>query len=72
MLPWALKNKRGTHQSVSTPQPHFYCLFNLASTCSSKFKVVSGEQYVFTLIRTWLLVIDAWIQRVGSTLNYVF
>lgn len=51
---------------------HFYCLFNLVSTCFSKFKLVSGEQCIFILSPTWLLVIDACIERVGGILDYVF
>lgn len=49
----------------------FYCLFNLVSACLSKCKLVAGEQCIFILTPTWLLVTDACIETVGHILHYV-
>lgn len=66
----ALINQELIYQSVP-PKHHFYCLFNLVSACLSKYKLVAGEQCIFILIPTWLLVIDACIEIAGHILNYV-
>lgn len=66
----ALTNQELIYQSVP-PKHHFYCLFNLVSACLSKYKLVAGEQCIFILIPTWLLVIYACIGTVGHILDYV-